>query len=372
MTPNGYNTETTDTDFKIENGVLEKYIGKSADVVIPPIVARIDSFAFAGCKSVVNVTIHDEVEVIGLCAFMKCENLRSITIGKRVKEIGKSASGHCDLSMLFHRCKNLNSITVNDGNPHFCSIDGNLYTKDGTTLLKCATGRADKTLVIPDHVTEIADGALSSCHITHLSIGAGVTSLDALKLDRNKKLANITVSRDNPFFTSINGNLYTKDGATLIRYAPGKNDFWFNIPKEVTNVSDYAFSFSKELTDVVIPEGVSVIGEHAFTKCNNLQTVIIPKSVKKIDREAFYLCYNLTLYLQAGADMIGFHPKWHGGRPIYDLDTKKPLKRSEVFKKFRNCKVMCDLRFYLLLFFLCGIPLLILLFILISFISLFF
>ena len=365
MTPNGYNTETTDTDFKIENGVLKKYMGKDTDVNVPPGVTVISTSAFTKCNSIINLTIPDSVQKIESFAFSKCKNLRSITIGNGVSEFGNS-------SFLFFRCESLNSITVNDGNPHFCSIDGNLYTKDGATLLKCATGRADKTLVIPDRVTEIADGALSSCNITHLSIGAGITSLDAFKLNRNKKLANITVSRDNPFFTSINGNLYTKDGATLIRYAPGKNDFWFNIPKEVTNVSDYAFSFSKELTDVVIPEGVSVIGDHAFTNCNNLQTVIIPKSVKKIDREAFYLCYNLTLYLQAGADMSEFHPKWHGGRPIYDLDTKKPLKRSEVFKKFRNCKVMCDIRFYLLLFFLCGIPLLILLFILISFISLFF
>lgn len=365
MTPNGYNTETTYKDFKIEDGVLKKYIGKSADVIIPSGITKIKSFAFSKCQDIVNLTVPDSVLQIEPFAISKCKNLRSITIGSGVSEFENS-------SFLFFRCESLNSITVNDGNPQFCSIDGNLYTKDGTTLLKCATGRVDKSLVIPDHVTEIADGALSSCNITHLSIGAGITSLDAFKLDHNKKLANITVSSDNPFFSSINGNLYTKDGATLIRYAPGKNDFWFNIPKEVTNISDYAFSSSKELTDVVIPEGVSVIGEHAFAKCNNLKTVIIPKSVKKIDREAFYLCYNLTLYLQAGADMSEFHPKWHGGRPIYDLDTKKPLKRSEVFKKIRNCKVMCNLRFYLLLFFLCGVPLLFLLFILISFISLFF
>ena len=371
----GYNGEINDRDFKIEDDILKKYVGKSADVVIPPIVAKIDSFAFASCKSVVNVTIHDEVEEIGLCAFTKCENLRSITIGKRVKEICKSASGHCDLSMLFYRCENLNSITVSDANKHFSSIDGNLYNKEGTTLLKCATGRADESIVIPDHVTTVQDGALTSCKFKYLTIGARLTNIVNLDLDK-KQLYSISVSQDNPAFTSINGSLYTKDGTTLIKYASLKPDAWFNIPNRVTRISSCAFLKSQNLTDVVIPEGVASIGENAFSGCHSLKTVIIPRSVQSIDAHAFSHCYDLTLYLHSGVNTSRFHPTWHGGRPVYNLDTKAPIHPLEPFKRFWSCKVMSNLRLYLLIFLVYGIPTLLvlgaILYLLISFISLFF
>ena len=55
-------------DFKTKNGVLENYIGKGGDVVIP-----------------------DSVKTIGESAFISCTNLTSITIPKTLKKYIKKA-----------------------------------------------------------------------------------------------------------------------------------------------------------------------------------------------------------------------------------------------------------------------------------------
>lgn len=53
-------------DFIIENGVLKKYIGNSAEVTIP-----------------------DGVTIISSAAFRNCENLKSVTIMNKDVEIGE-------------------------------------------------------------------------------------------------------------------------------------------------------------------------------------------------------------------------------------------------------------------------------------------
>ena len=48
-------------DFIVKNGILIKYTGNDADVVIPGGVTEIGFTAFIGCGSLTNVTIPDSV-----------------------------------------------------------------------------------------------------------------------------------------------------------------------------------------------------------------------------------------------------------------------------------------------------------------------
>ena len=54
----------------------------------------------------------------------------------------------------------LKEITVGENNTAYKSIDGNLYSKDGTVLIKYAVGNDAKELIIPEGVTTIGEYAI--------------------------------------------------------------------------------------------------------------------------------------------------------------------------------------------------------------------
>ena len=210
------------------------------DVIIPAEydglpVTTIGSYAFYKCSNLTSVTIGDSVTIIGDYAFEYCRALTSITIPDSVTTIGDSA---------FSDCSNLMSIIVDENNEAYQSVDGNLYSKDGTVLIAYAIGKADTSFVIPDSVTTIGDCAFCRC----------------------TNLASIT------------------------------------IPDSVTTIGNYAFSGCSNLTSVTIPDSVTTIGSAAFYYCPNLTSVTIGDSVTTIGNYAFSSCSNLTDVYYTGSE----------------------------------------------------------------------
>jgi hypothetical protein len=214
-------------------------------VVIPDGVTSIGMYAFRYCRSLTGIEIPDSVTSIGEGAFSSCDNLTSVVIGDSVTSIGMSAFSFCD---------NLTSV------------------------------------VIPDSVTSIGDYAFYYC----------------------SSLTNITVHENNASYKDIDGNLYTKDGATLIQYAVGKTDTSFIIPGSVTSIGSYAFSNCSSLTSVVIPDSVTSIGDCAFRDCNSLTSVVIPDSVTSIGSDAFRYCSKLTIYCERTSKPSAWSSSWDG------------------------------------------------------------
>lgn len=66
------------------------------DLVIPNEITKIWGYRFEGCKSIVKVTIHDNVTWIGPEAFRNCPALSSVTIGSGVTKIESNAFEDCD------------------------------------------------------------------------------------------------------------------------------------------------------------------------------------------------------------------------------------------------------------------------------------
>ena len=219
-------------------------------VSIPNSVTSIGESSFWGCSSLISITIPDSVTSIGVQAFYNCYNLTSITIPNSVTTIGVSA---------FSYCTNLTSITI------------------------------------PDSVTSIGNYAFWDC----------------------KNLTAINVDKNNTHYKSIDGNLYSKDGTTLIRYAIGKTDTTSTIPDHVTTIGVSAFSYCTNLTSVTIPNSVTSIGRSAFAHCKNLTSITIPDSVTTIGELAFNNCKNLTIYCEAKSKPYKWHIDWNpDNRPV--------------------------------------------------------
>ena len=219
-------------------------------VVIGDSVTRIYVGAFSGCSSLTNVVIPSSVTSIDDYAFQDCESLTSVTIPNSVTSIGEMAFAYCDL---------IASLTIPDS---VTSIGRNAFW-GWSSLTRVA---------IPDSVTSIGSGVFGNC-----------TSLTSIEVDE-----------DNENYKSVEGNLYSKDGALLLPYALGKQDELFSIPDSVTSIGDEAFVYCDSLISVIISDSVTSIGYSAFSGCSSLSSVTIGNSVTSICEYAFDGCALLT------------------------------------------------------------------------------
>ncbi len=143
-------------------------------------------------------------------------------------------------------------------------------------------------------VTRIEYEAFKFCKLKNITIPESITEIEDGAFNNSFKIENISVDKNNTSYQSIDGNLYTKDGKALLKYAVGKNATHFTIPDSVTEIKEGAFFGCDALTSISIPNSVTTIGDYAFGCCDNLSDiVIIPDSVTKIGSFAFNYCDKL-------------------------------------------------------------------------------
>ncbi len=119
------------------NATITGYTGPDGVVTIPDTidglpVRCIGEFAFDTCPGLTGVVIPDSVTAISNSAFMGCCELTNINIPRNITYIGLS---------VFLFCSGLQTITADDLNPAYCSVDGVLFDKSQATLVAYPPGQ---------------------------------------------------------------------------------------------------------------------------------------------------------------------------------------------------------------------------------------
>ena len=266
------------------------------EIVLPNGLTYIESGAFANCENLTSITIPDTVYYIGEVAFVSCQKLKSIVIPDSVTDLLAGAFENCNSletvsigkgltnmgNLVFRNCNNIVSFDVSAENTAYTAIDGNLYTKNVSTLICYAAAKTDTRFSVPETVTKIEEAAFEfATHLKSVSVPASVTEIGAkaflgcYNLAEAELLGSLTEIGEKTFYNCFE--------LTAIR-----------IPDSVTAIGASAFANCSKLQNVQMPDGVQTIGQSAFKDCISLKSFSIGSSVQKIESHAFNGCSFMT------------------------------------------------------------------------------
>lgn len=272
------------------------------------------------------------VTKIGYKAFSGCPKLTSITIPTSVKIIDSGA---------FIGCTSLIAINVEPGNLIYSDIDGVLFDKDITILIKMPETKSGSYAIpesvkivefeafihcsnitnviipksvnyicyrtfykcisltsvnIPDSIGKIGEYAFGYCSsITHIYIPESVIAIWDTAFVGCSSLLAITVSAGNSEYASVDGLLINKARTEFIMCPPGRYQSCI-IPDSVKRIGNNAFAGCTGLSGITVPPLVKEIGDFAFAGCTGLSGIAIPESVQFIGNGAFPESINVTCY----------------------------------------------------------------------------
>ncbi len=270
-------------------------------VVIESGVTEIPPQTFIKCTKLKSVTIPNTVTLLGRKAFMECSSISELNIPDSVTELGEK---------VFYACRSLQSITFNGE-----KIGDNAFEE-------CLSL---SSLTCSDNLRSIGKNVF--CNVQKLGVLSIPKNVDSISVGAfyKSRIAYISVSDENETYTSVDGVLFTKDMTKLIAFAVNSTEY--TVPESVTEICDYAFAQTNNLTsisfpsvlkrigsfafestavmNVILPEGLEELGTSAFQSSSAIYANI-PSSLKSIGDNAFSNCLSLeSVYINDGVEHIG-------------------------------------------------------------------
>ena len=281
--------------FDIKNGVLEKYNGTDAQVMIPSGVTEIGYAAFMYCKHITSVVIPNTVTEIGPSAFLGCSNLAFVSIPHSVTKIQGFA---------FYDCKRLKTITI----PRSVEMIGKaafkgcarLADKKGFVIRRdvlYSYHGQEREITIPDGVSRIGAYAFEDRRdLTSVTLPGSVTEIEDHAFRSCENLTTLTIPDSvtkigKQVFEGCRGLGVFVFGDVLYSYCG--DDSSVSVPEGVRVIEEFAFEDRVNLTSVTLPEGLTKIGYSAFRGCRSLNSITLPDTLTEIEDRAFDQCENL-------------------------------------------------------------------------------
>ncbi|MBR4251230.1 MAG: InlB B-repeat-containing protein [Kiritimatiellae bacterium] len=297
---------------------------------------------------------------IGSGAFRDCTSLEGIAIPAGVTNVETTA---------FTGCTSLSSYTVDSGNAVYSSTDGVLFDAAGTTLVAYPAGRTDTVYTIPAGVVDIRGGAFAECRALaaleveagnkrYLSVDGGVYSKDGTELvcwPRSKASGNVVIPSGTrricaEAFRGMEDMVSVSLPEGLKRIERGAfmetGLETVTVPKSVRWIGGVAF-YHCPLRSATVLGGAISGQDGAFARCTSLKTLTLGTRVSGISSYAFFPGYPPLETVHAP---VGWEGKTSpiSGRfgvaftIVYDneVDDGEPTEEEEEYEDVWNFQVV--------------------------------
>ncbi|MBR0229533.1 MAG: leucine-rich repeat domain-containing protein [Clostridia bacterium] len=350
--PNNYHPWNDDNSIKeqiksivIEEGITQlgyesfRSIPNVTVVSLPATLQVIKGWCFAGCSSLIDINLPEGLQLLDTGCFAGC-SFSEINIPSTVTSISIT---------VFQGCPSLVNVNVASGSNSYTSINGVLFTKNGSSLNYYPTGRHDKIYIIPDGTRSIGMYAFYRINdIEEVVLPQGCTTINMLAFMSCSNLSSISIpdsvnSIGNGAFTdcySLESVTILNDDCTLGSYCiPSSTTIICNkgskaelfaiensyhlvytdgteyVPVEIDwslddagvltimgsgIIENYYHPWIEEneenkyrITSVIINEGITQLGDGMFSGLINLTDVSLPSTVEIIGQVCFENCSSL-------------------------------------------------------------------------------
>lgn len=304
-----------DTLIKVQNKELKKIIVKDGiskiaieafkdskveEVILPETLTEIDNRAFYNCTHLEKINLPKNLKSIGSMAFYNT-SLKKVSFPENIDYIGRRAFAktnliidnfalaknievkdnafedsivknlylECFLDLDYDIFKSVENYHINDTDPFYKCINGDVYGKDTLTLIRkanndnkilevenlsedCFYNLDLENLVIPDTVQSLPGKIFVNCKIKNLTIPKFLKSNNkSIHLFEDLYVENVNLNENKNFILKDNA-IYDESLKRLLLYLP--------------------FSDKKEFT---IPDSVKFVMKKAFNGCKNLEKLIV-------------------------------------------------------------------------------------------------
>lgn len=298
---------------------------------LPQTLKTIGDFAFEGA-AIKTLVLPEGFESFSYYSIFGNSELETIYFPSTLK----------DLFCIYPGCYAAkNGFFVSEDNPYFCAIDGILYNKDQSQLLRFPTGREGE-FTVPEGVEVIGSGVFSHSNLTSIILPSSIREIVYYAFEHSK-VKQLTISEganpdifgdallssviesislpstldhldtysfhgaDNLTEINLNGNEHfvLEDG--VLYDAEKTTMYWISkeysgeyvvvnlpyhgsclpptviVPGSFKSVPQQAFDSVERLQNVIFEEGVEEIGWFCFNGCGDLKCLTLPSTLKKIN-----------------------------------------------------------------------------------------
>ena len=250
---------------------------------VPSSVTTLANGAFNDAVYLESLVLPESITQIGT-ALSRCPALRAVHIPAGLTSLDSDA---------FLESTALESFTVAAENPNYVAVDGILFNKAKTELIRYPAAKTSTSYAVPQSVTQLVYGAF-----------LGASALQSVTLPATLK--------------SIPASGF--QGCTSLKSIA--------IPAGVESLEYSAFLNCKALADVSLPSSLQGIEPRAFCGCASLKTVKLPDNLTRLGWASFANSGLEEVFVPASVSCLTREGGAWGGTAFIDCTALKQITVS--------------------------------------------